>query len=131
MEYLDEELEFEEFPTKDEVKGTFNRKRRNRRIGEYRLKRMFTRGRYAFPCGCDIIYDDDFGKDCDYDFSYMNKEGENHKKYFKRVYRTQSSKYIKKHCNRALRRRFNRYGEEDTFSKSSYHKYTEFWWELY
>ena len=41
-----------------------------------------------------------------------------------RIWRGKRSKQIKKKCNKALRR------AKDVFN-TTYHKVTEFWWELY
>lgn len=44
-----------------------------------------------------------------------------------RVYRGAKSRYWKKHCHKKLRRFLKGY---EAYSKNSFVKYTEFWWNM-
>lgn len=60
---------------------------------------------------------------CDKDREFNKEDPE----YYKREYRGQRSKWLKKNCNKKLRNS----NEEELFKNGEYKKNSDFWWNYY
>ena len=110
----------EEFPRKQECRGSLSRKRLAMRVEYYKYLRM---GRLNYLYGVWPRYKDE---DRDHD----NKEKP---LFFNRFYRGKRSKVIKKYCSRKIRHKYKRIDDWDDAccrAKALKHKETEFWWNL-
>ena len=84
-----------------------NRRRQNKNYKKHLKFLSDTIGGY----NCSAYY---------YDYSWKDKT---RKPYYKRLYRGKRSKYIKKDCNRRIRR-----NKEVLLQRGMKNRYTEFWW---
>lgn len=113
----------EEFPSKEECIGSLLRKRNAIRVEYHKCARL---QHINYLYGVSPGYKND------------RWEGEPGEKpiFFKRFWRGQRSRYLKKLCTRHVRRLYKKMINTEKFdiavcrAKSIKHKETEFWWEL-
>ena len=118
----DEEFEYyeEEFPDKQECRGSLSRKRMAMRVEYFKFLRM---DHLNYLYGAWPRY-----KDGSWDHDPKEKP-----LYFQRGWRGKRSKVIKKYCSRKIRHKYKRIDNWDNAccrAKAIKHKETEYWWEL-